>query len=211
MHDNDSGPSPDILRRAASGDQAALDDVLSPYRHRLKQMVRLRISQQIQGRVDESDVIQETYLQASQGLREYVEDPRMPFYLWLRHIAFQKLVDAHRRHIGAQVRDAGRDICLYSGAPASATTTALAAQLLGRFSSPSQHAVKAEMRIQVQQALESLDPIDREVLVLRHFEQLSTAETAQILEISKSGATSRYLRALKRLKEELASIPGLFD
>jgi RNA polymerase sigma-70 factor (ECF subfamily) len=199
----------DLLRRAADGDQAALAELLTPHRVRLKRMVKLRLNQRLQGRVDASDVIQDALLEASQRLREYLDGPGMPFFLWLRHLAGQKLIDVHRRHLGAQKRDAGLEISLHHGAWPVASGASLAEQLLGRLTSPSQAAMKAELRLRVQEALNSLEPLDREVLALRHFEQLSTAETAAALGIGKSAASSRYVRALKRLKDLLAGIPGL--
>jgi len=174
-------------------------------------MVRLRLNRQLQGRVDESDIVQEAYLEASKRLKAYREELDAPFYLWLRQITGEKLIDAHRRHLGARMRDAGREVSICRGPMPAATTAALAAQLLGRLTSPSQAVVKAEMRVRVQEALESLEPMDREVLVLRHFEQLDGAESAQVLGVSKTAASSRYFRAVRRLKKVLASYPELFE
>ncbi len=199
----------ELLGRAVEGDQHALAELLTPHRGRLKRMVQLRLNPRLQGRVDASDVIQDALLEASQRLREYQDGPGMPFFLWLRHLAGQKLIDVHRRHLGAQKRDAGLEVSLHRGAWPVASSASLAEQLLGRLTSPSQAAVKAELRLRVQEALNQLEPLDREVLALRHFEQLSTAETAAALGIGKSAASSRYVRALKRLKDVLAGIPGL--
>jgi RNA polymerase sigma-70 factor (ECF subfamily) len=199
----------ELLGRAAGGDQHALADLLTPYRSRLKRMVKIRLNPLLQGRVDASDIIQEALLEASQRLREYLDAPGMPFFLWLRHLAGQKLIDVHRRHLGRHKRDASLEVSLHRGAWPVASCSSLAQQLLGRLTSPSQAAIKAELRLRVQEALNSLDPLDREVLALRHFEQLSTAETAAALGIGKSAASSRYVRALKRLKDLLAGIPGL--
>jgi RNA polymerase sigma-70 factor (ECF subfamily) len=203
--------SQELLRRAVDGDQAALADLLSPYRSRLKRMVRIRLNPRLQGRVDDSDVVQDALLEASQRLGEYLNGPGMSFFLWLRHITGRKLIDVHRRHLGRQKRDPGLEVSLHRGAWPLASCTSLAEQLLGRLSSPSQAAIKAEMRQRVQDALNSLEPLDREVLAMRHFEQLSNVETATALGIGKSAASSRYLRALKRLKDILASIPGLLE
>jgi RNA polymerase sigma-70 factor (ECF subfamily) len=201
----------ELLGRAADGDPGALAELLTLYRGRLKRMVQLRLNPRLRGRVDDSDIIQEALLEASRRLREYLDGPGMPFFLWLRHLAGQKLIDAHRRHLGTHKRDAALEISLHRGAWPVASCTSLAEQLLGRLTSPSQAAVKAELRLRVQQALDSLEPLDREVLALRHFEQLSTAETAAALGIGKSAASSRYVRALKRLKDLLAGIPGILD
>jgi RNA polymerase sigma-70 factor (ECF subfamily) len=162
----------------------------------------------LQGRVDPSDIIQEAYLDAARRLLEYRNNPTMPFYLWLRLLACQRLVDEHRRHLGAAARDAGREISLHRGALPETTGAALAAHLLGRLTSPSQAAIRAERKIRLQEALNSLDPIDREALAQRHFEELSNGETAAVLGLDKSAASKRYARALIRLKEILAFLPG---
>jgi RNA polymerase sigma-70 factor (ECF subfamily) len=207
---NDAKELSDLLGLAAAGDQAALEELFSRYRKRLKRMVRLRLSRHLQGRLDDSDVLQEAYLEASKRLPDYLRDRPLPFFLWLRHITGQKLIDVHRRHLGAKMRDVGCEVSLHRGAMPAASSASLAAQLLGRLTSPSQAAVKAETRIRVQEALNGMDPLDREVLALRHFEQLSNAEVAQTLGINESTASSRYLRALKRLKDDLGNVPGLF-
>src|SRR5207237_5104844 len=138
------------------------------------------LDRRLQGRVDPSDVIQEAYLEVSRRLPEYLRDPSLPFFLWLRLVTGQKLALAHRQHLGVQARDAGREVSLYRGALPEATSAALAAHLLGRLTTPSQDAIKAELKLSIQEALNSMDPIDREVLTLRHFEQLSNSETALV-------------------------------
>ena len=132
----------------------------------------------------------------------------MPFRLWLRLIAAQRLTDVHRYHLGSRMRDAGQEVSLHRGPFPQASSISLAAQLLGKLTSASQAAIRAEHRLIVQEALNGMDPIDREVLALKHFEQLSTAEIAEVLGLSKAGAGSRYLRAIKRLREILSQIPG---
>jgi RNA polymerase sigma-70 factor (ECF subfamily) len=201
----------DLLRQAADGDDAALTALFSQFRQRLKRMVRLRLNPRLRGRLDASDVVQEAYLEVSRRLGEYVQDPRVPFFLWLRFVTGRKLLDVHRRHLGAQSRDAGREISLHHQPYPAATSASLAAQLLGRLTSPSQAVIKAELQQRVQEALEALNPVDREVLALRHFEQLSNMEIAQLLGLSESGATARYLSALKRINKVLSETPGLLD
>jgi RNA polymerase sigma-70 factor (ECF subfamily) len=203
--------SPELLQRAAAGDERALQELFARYRDRLKRMVRLRLSRRLQGRVDDSDVLQESFLEISKKLPEYVQQPALPFFLWLRHMTGLKLAEVHRRHLGTQLRDADREVSLHRGGLPEADSVSLAAQLLGKLTTPSQAAIKAEQRIYVQEALNSMDPIDREVLALKHFEQLSTTEIADVLGLSKAGAGSRYLRAIKRLREILARIPGFSD
>jgi RNA polymerase sigma-70 factor, ECF subfamily len=205
---NDSGDVSSLLQRAAAGDQDALRDLFQRYRDRLKRMVRLRLSRRLQGRVDDSDVIQEALVDIAKNLPEYAREPKLPLFLWLRHMTGLKLLEIHRRHLGTQLRDADREVSLHRGGLPEADSVSLAAQLLGQITSPSQAAIKAETRIYVQEALNSMDPIDREVLALKHFEQLSTTEIAEELGLSKAGAGSRYLRAIKRLKETLSRIPG---
>jgi len=200
----------DLLRRAAAGDEAAMTEAFSAHRERLKRMVGLRLNHRLRGRVDESDVVQDVLLDASRRLPDYIDDPQVPFFLWLRHIAGRKLVDLHRRHLGAEKRDAALEISLHRGPYPAASSASLAAQLLGRLTSPSHGAMKAELRIRVQEALNALDPLDREVLALRHYEQLSNVEVAAELDIGKSTASSRYLRALRKIKDILAEGPGLF-
>jgi RNA polymerase sigma-70 factor (ECF subfamily) len=200
-----------LVDRARDGDLAARNELLACFRQRLKRMVRLRLNRQLQGRVDESDIVQDALLDAARHLDEYLANPPMPFYLWLRHIAGRKLIDAHRRHLGAKQRDAAQEVSLHHGALPAADSISLAAQLLGKLTGPASAAIKAEMRLRVQEVLNSMDPVDREVLALRHFEQMSNAEVAQLLDLGESAASSRYLRALKRLKDELKQIPGLFE
>jgi RNA polymerase sigma-70 factor (ECF subfamily) len=197
-----------LLLRASGGDQDALRDLFSRYRDRLKRMVHIRLSRRLAGRVDDSDVLQESFLEIARKLEEYLKAPTLPFFLWLRHMTALKLAEVHRRHLGTQLRDADREVTLHRGGLPMADSVSLAAQLLGTLTTPSQAAIKAETRIYVQEALNSMDPVDREVLALKHFEQLSTSEIAEVLGLSKAGAGSRYLRAIKRLRELLARIPG---
>jgi RNA polymerase sigma-70 factor (ECF subfamily) len=201
----------ELLAQAAAGDAAAVTQLFTRYRKRLKQMVRLRLNRRLQGRIDESDILQEAFLEATKGLPEYLAKKPLPFFLWLRHITGEKLIDAHRRHLGAKIRDAGQEVSLHRGPMPAASSASLAAQLLGRLTSPSQAAIKAETRLRVQEVLNSMDPLDREILTLRHFEKFTNPEAAQTLGLNESTASSRYLRALKRLKDELSHLPGLFN
>jgi RNA polymerase sigma-70 factor (ECF subfamily) len=171
-------------------------------------MVAVRIDHRLQGRVDPSDIIQEACLVASKQLSSYVTNPSLPFYLWLRWIVGRRLIDQQRRHMGAQIRSVDREVGLYHGAFPEATSEHLAAQLAARFKSPSQEAIRIEQSIALQEAFDALEPIDREILALRHFEQLSNGEACTVLGIDKSAASKRYVRALRRLKEMLEPILG---
>jgi RNA polymerase sigma-70 factor (ECF subfamily) len=197
-----------LLQRAAGGDQQSWAELLVRCRERLRRMVAFRLDQRLQGRLDPSDVIQEAYLEASQHLADYVRQPDVPFFLWLRGIAGNKMLELHRHHLGTQMRDAGREVALYRGTLPDTTSASLAAQLLGHATSPSDGAVRAEVKVRLQTALNGMDPLDRDVLALRHFEQLTPAETAKVLGIKEKAAGMRYVRALKRLKEILADLPG---
>ena len=199
-----------LLRLALAGDESALVALFDGYREWFRRMIRLRLDRRLSGRVDASDVLQEAYLDARKRIAEYARDPAaMPFPLWLRLIAGQRLTDVHRYHLGAQIRDAGQEVALHRGPFPQASSMSLAAQLLGQMTSASKAAIRAEHKLIVQEALNGMDPIDREVLALRHFEQLSNDETALVLGLSKAAASNRYIRALRRLKEILSSIPGL--
>jgi RNA polymerase sigma-70 factor (ECF subfamily) len=208
---DDAAELQDQLRRLAAGDQQALAALFTRYRDRLRRMVQLRLDRRLQGRIDASDVLQEAYLDAARRAPEYAANPSVPLFLWLRLLTGQRLLMVHRRHLGAEMHDVGQEVSLYRGALPQASSLSLAAQLLGRITSPSVAAVRAEMQLKLQEALNGMDPLDREVLTLRHFEELSNSETAAVLGIQKSAASNRYLRALKRLKEALSSMPGFFD
>jgi RNA polymerase sigma-70 factor (ECF subfamily) len=171
-------------------------------------MVALRLDPHLQGRIDASDVIQDAFLEVSVRFDEYLRQPTMPFFLWLRFLTGQKLLALRRRHLGAQLRDAGREISLFRGSLPAASSAALAAQLVGCGTEPSEAAIRAERKIRLQEALNNMDPLDREVLALRHFEQLNNTEVAQVLGLQESAASKRYVRALKKLKEILVGLTG---
>src|SRR5947209_5886867 len=150
-----------LLQRAAGGDERAAHDLFARHRERLKRMVHLRLSRRLQGRVDDSDVLQETFLDVARRLQEYAADPKLPFFLWLRHMTGLKLAEIHRRHLGTQLRDADREVTLHRGALPEADSVSLAAHLLGQLTTPSQAAIKAETQLIVQDALNNMDPTDR--------------------------------------------------
>jgi RNA polymerase sigma-70 factor (ECF subfamily) len=207
---DESSATADLLRRVRGGDSQALAELFARYRDRLRRMVRLRLDRRLQGRVDPTGVLREVFFDVAQRLREYLDKRPLPLFLWLRSLTGQRLQAIHRRHLGTQ-QDAGQEVSLYKGALPPASSGALAAQLLGRLSSATQAAARAEMQIRLQDALNAMDPVDREVLVLRHFEELSNNETAEVLGLEKSAASNRYLRALKRLKDTLVTMPGFFN
>lgn len=201
----------ELLRRATEGDQQALATLFARYRDRLRKMVGLRIDRRLGGRLDTSDVLQDAYLDVARRFPEYVASPSVPFYIWLRSLTGQRLVDLHRRHLGAEMRDARREISLYHGALPTASSAALAEHLIAGLTSPTQAAVREEMQLRLQDALNSMDPVDREVVVLRHFEELSNVEAAEVLGIETAAASKRYIRAIRRLKAILDAVPGFFS
>src|SRR5262249_17895700 len=156
-------------------DQEAWGALLTRHRGRLRCLVALRLDRRLQGRIDPSDVLQEAFLEATEQREDYLRQRALPFYLWLRLLTGQKLVALLRRTRGAQARDAGREVSLYRGSLPETSSAALAAQLLGRESRPSEAAIRAERSLRLQEALNGLEPLDREVLALRHFEMLSNA------------------------------------
>jgi RNA polymerase sigma-70 factor (ECF subfamily) len=208
---NNSGDTLALVERARAGDAQALNEIFARHRDRLHRMVEMRLDRRLQARVDASDVVQDAYLEVAERLPEYLRNPELPLFLWLRLVVGERLATLHRHHLGTQMRDAGREVSLYRQALPTASSAALAAQLLGRHTSPTQAAVRAERMLRIQEALNTLDPLDREVLTLRHFEQLTRAETAQVLGITEAAAAKRYIRALKRLKDLFADIPGGLD
>jgi RNA polymerase sigma-70 factor (ECF subfamily) len=204
----DSSGTNRLLRRAADGDDPSWGSLLTRHGGRLRRMIAFRLDPRLQGRVDPEDILQEVYMAAWHSLPAYLGQPAVPFFLWLRGIAGQKLLEVHRTHLGTRMRDARREVSLHRGALPDATSAALAAQLLGHQTRPSEAAVRAEAKVRLQEALNGMDPLDREALALRHFEHLTNAEAARVLRIGEAAAGKRYLRALERLREILAQMPG---
>ncbi len=196
----------ELLRRAGQGDHSALGALFDRHRARLRRMVELRMHRKLHGRLDPSDVLQEAYLWVSRSLADYLRNPEIPIYLWLRFITARRLQHLHRHHLGTKMRDAGMEVSLQRGALPQVNSASLAAQLLGRLTTPSRAAIRVELQLRVQEALNRMSPLDREVIALRHFEQLSNGETARILGITDAGASNRFIRALKRLKQVLTDV-----
>jgi RNA polymerase sigma-70 factor (ECF subfamily) len=196
----ETGENDELLRRAAAGDGTSWQALVERSRDRLRRMVAFRLDQRLRGRIDPSDVLQDAYLEAWRHLGSYLDRPEIPFFLWLRGIAGNKLRELHRHHLGTRMRDPRREVSFHGEGLAETTTTALAAELLGDVTRASEQAVRLEIKAQLEAALEGMDPLDREVLALRHFEQLSPEETARVLGIKEKAAGMRYVRALRRLK-----------
>jgi RNA polymerase sigma-70 factor (ECF subfamily) len=206
----DSTPS-EIVRLVEAmhaGDRSALAGLFDAYRERLHRMVDLRLDSRLRSRLDPADVVQDAFLDASKRLDEYRRDPKLPPFLWLRLIVGERLTNVHRHHLGARMRDAGREVSLFHEALPQASSAALASMLLGKQTSPTQAAQRAERLLRVQEALNSLDQVDREILSLRHFEQLNRTEAALALSITEEAGAKRYIRALKRIKDVMSRMPG---
>ncbi len=200
-----------LVLRTAQGDSQAVSKLLEQYRDRLKRMVSLRLDRRLHKRVDPSDIVQEALIVAANRLSEYASDPPMDFYLWLRWIAADKLLNTHREHLGTQKRDVSQEVSIYRRPMPETCSVSLAQQLLGQLTSPTQAAERAELQLLVQNVLNSLEAIDREILLLRNFEQMTNSETAETLGIKRSTASKRYISALKRLKQVLSSMSDFRD
>jgi RNA polymerase sigma-70 factor (ECF subfamily) len=208
MTDDNPRDDDDLLRRLEGGDERALTELFTRNRERLRRMIRLRLDRRMHGRIDSSDVLQDTYLEVARRAHDYLAQPDMPPFLWLRFLTGQTLQALHRHHLKVHMRDAGQEVSLRHHATPRANSVSLAEMLLGRLTSPTRAARRAEMQLKLQAMLNTMEPLDREILALRHFEELTNGEVAQVLGLSKTAASNRYIRALGRLKEMLAAVPG---
>ena len=197
-----------VLERLRAGDKQALAELFGQHRDRLWHIVNLRLDERLNGRVDADDVLQEVYIDAADRIGHFINEHSGSFFVWLRLIATQTMSNVRRRHVNAQMRDVRREISIFSGHDKPASTS-LALQLLGRLTSPSRAAMREETARQLEEAVQRMPPTDREILTLRHLEELSNKEVAEVLEIQTKAASIRYVRALKRLKDIVADIPGL--
>jgi RNA polymerase sigma-70 factor (ECF subfamily) len=192
--------SEDLRRRLRENDEQALAEAFSLHWDRLWRLVKFRLDRRLWARVDAEDIVQEAYLNAAQRLEHLFDESSASVFLWLRLIVMQTLINVHRRHLGTQGRDAHREVSLRGWGGPQATTTSNIAQLVASATSPSQIAMRREVADRLEQTLENMDPIDREVLALRHFEELTNREVAAVLGIGQKAASMRYVRAVSRLK-----------
>jgi RNA polymerase sigma-70 factor (ECF subfamily) len=197
-----------LLQRASAGDVLAWGALLVQHEQRLERMVAFRLDPRVRRRVDASDVVQEAFLAATDHREDYFRHPPMPVFLWLRGIVGNKLLEIHRHHLGTKQRDAAREVPLNPYLAPDATSAALLEQLSGHATGPGTAAARSEVKLRLRGVLDNMDAIDREVLALRHFEQLTNEEAAAVLGIQERAAAKRYVRALKRLKDILAAMPG---
>lgn len=202
----ESAETDDLLARARKGDAAAVERLLAGHRDALRRMVQLRMDPALARRVDSSDVVQEVLIEANRRLTDYLARPVMPFALWLRSMARDRLIDAHRRHREAARRSLDREQPLAGGDDSSTADLQPGAWLADRELTPAAAALQAEAARRFQDAIARLDETDREVLLMRHFEQLSNQEVAAALGLSEAAASMRHLRAIKRLRETIGAL-----
>jgi RNA polymerase sigma-70 factor (ECF subfamily) len=195
----------DILlgHQGLAGRRQLLARLFMGHRERLKRLVELRLNERLKRRIDPSDVVQDVFIEASRRLPEYLEDPPMPLYSWLRRLTAQRLLDIHRYHLKARGRDARREVAIEGEAMPPASSAVMAERLAAPGPSPSETAAHREAKERVLAILEAMKEIDREILALRHFEDLSLAEAAGLLGVTEETASKRYFRALRRLRKSL--------
>jgi RNA polymerase sigma-70 factor (ECF subfamily) len=199
----DADQTRSLLDRAKTGDAAAVDDLLAKHRDPLRRAVELRLDPALARRVDASDIVQDVLVEANRRLREYLKDPAMPFHLWLRHLAKDRLIDAHRFHRKAQRRSLDREQAVQPPAWATDSSVQLLAQLLDHEKTPASAALQQELQRRLRDAVSQLDDTDREVILMRHYEGLGNQEVAAALGLTEAAASMRYLRALRRLRTGL--------
>lgn len=195
----------DELLQLQSEGEPAVARLLDRYRPKLARMVVLRLDPRLVGKIDVDDILQDAFVETNRRIDDFLDQPTVPFFVWVRQLTSQILIDAHRRYLTAQMRDVSREVSLDQWGTASAGSAVLLVQLSDSLTSPSQFAARNEAVVQLRLALETLEPIDREVLVLRHLEELGNNEVADILGIDKCAASKRYVRALQRLRNAMAA------
>ncbi len=202
-------PQPDqtqeLLAGARGGDADAVNRLLDKHREALRRMIDMRLDRRIRQRVDASDVVQDVLIDAHRRIGDYLSNPVMPFHLWLRQMAQDRLIDAHRRHRDAARRSLDREQPLVIAGTDDRSTIELAAQIWDRELTPAAAATVRELQERFAAAVEQLDEQDREVVLMRHFEQLSNSEVADALGLTPPAASMRYLRAMRRLRELLGA------
>lgn len=200
----DSEQTQELLQSAKTGDDSAINQLLNRHREAVRKMVQMRMDRAVAARVDASDVVQDVMLEANQRLLDYARNPSMPFHLWLRQLAKDRLIDMHRRHRGAQRRSVDRERSL-NAAYSEQSSLNLAAQLRDHELTPAAATIRRELEERFLAALAELTEDDREIIIMRHHEHLSNSEVAEALGLSTAAAGMRYLRALRRLRDVLGS------
>lgn len=189
-----------LLKQAVDGDDDAVNQLLDRHRNSLRQLIRMRLDQKIQKRIDVSDVLQDVLIEANRRLTRYLNDPVMPFHLWLRQIARDRIIDAHRRHRVSAKRSVDREQQMVAPRGYDQSSIHLASLLGDQQLTPAAAALQKEMARKVEAAISELDPKDCEIVVMRHYEHLTNQEIGQALGLTEPAASMRYLRAIRRLK-----------
>lgn len=197
----------ELLIRAEAGERQAIDELLRIHRDNITRMVRVRLHPKVRSRVDESDIVQEVFLDAGERVHEFFTECSLPFPNWLRYIAELKIKQCHRFHLDAQKRSAKNELRFVD--ENDSLSGIMACQIVSAGTQPGEAAERNEMMQRVTQVLDELNPVDREIICMRHFEQMENADVATALNIDPSTSSSRYLRALARLKVGLDKIPGV--
>jgi RNA polymerase sigma-70 factor (ECF subfamily) len=189
-----------LLERVRQGDSEAVNGLLDRHRAAIRRLIDQRMDKLVQRRVDASDIVQDVLVEANRRLGDYLQNPTMPFRLWLRHMARDRLIDAHRRHRVASTRSVDREVPLVTADDGDRSGVDMAGQIADRELTPAAAATWHELERRFASAVEELDEQDRQIVLLRHFEHLSTAEAADVLGLTKPAAGMRYLRAMRRLR-----------
>jgi RNA polymerase sigma-70 factor (ECF subfamily) len=200
----DSQDTQALLDDVRAGDAEAVDRLLARHRAAVRKMVRLRMDPVLARRVDASDIAQDVLVEAHRRLKRYLKNPQMPFHLWLRQMAKDRLIDAHRRHRVAARRSIDREQPLNVRLPRDDSTRSIAMAICDSQLTPAAAATWRELKRRFEEACRALEPQDQEIVVMRHFEQLTNSEVATALDLSPQAASMRYLRAMRRLRELLA-------
>jgi RNA polymerase sigma-70 factor (ECF subfamily) len=199
-----------LLSEARAGDSQAVNQLLEKHRGAVRRLVQVRLDRKVQQRVDVSDVVQDVMIEASTRLEKYLDHPTMAFHLWIRQIAWDRIIDTFRRHRGSAKRNMDREQPIQA-AVTDGSTMELAIQLHDPALTPAATATQREIADRVESAVERLDDVDREVIVMRHYEHLTNTEVAEALGLTTPAASMRYLRAIRRLRELLGEAEGLRD
>ena len=193
-------PTEQLLKQAIDGDNSAVNQLMDRHRNSLRQLIRMRLDQKIRKRVDVSDVLQDVLVEANRRLTRYLNNPIMPFHLWLRQIAKDRIIDAHRRHRVSAKRSIDREQQMVAPRGYDQSSIHLASLLGDRQLTPAAAALQKEMARKVEAAIAELEPKDCEIIVMRHYEHLTNQEIGQALDLTEPAASMRYLRAIRRLK-----------
>ncbi len=192
-----------LIAQAKGGDESAVNQLMDRHRNSLRQLIRMRLDKKIQKRIDVSDVVQDVLVEANRRLQRYLADPVMPFHLWLRQIAKDRIIDAHRRHRVSAKRSVDREQQMAVPRGYDQSSIQLASVLGDPRLTPAAAVLQQEMSKKVEESIALLEEKDCEIIVMRHYEHLSNQEIGQLLNLTEPAASMRYLRAIRRLKQVL--------